>query len=294
MDSLAEIQSRLTNIRSVLPILSALRTISLGSWQTAQKQRRVQQDYEAGLLAMVARLSPRLKAGSVPGESFVRVKREVVVVTGSERGLCGHFNSGLVQPLRQHLEERSRQGQQVTVLAWGSRLGRLLQRQVSVAEIKPLPKAAPALERLAFLQARTWLEAHEAYQWDALNVIYNTYRSLGRYRPVTLRLIPPRFPAVDHHAADPFGFPPIIETDPLSLYEQVIEQWIALKFYGLLLESATAEHSARYQLMEAANQNAERLLEELTVAVQTARRQAITAETQALAVGAGLLETGLN
>jgi F0F1-type ATP synthase gamma subunit len=57
-----------------------------------------------------------------------------------------------------------------------------------------------------------------------------------------------------------------------------------------LLESVAAEHAARYQLMEAAIRNAERLIEELTIAVQTARRHAITREMQELAAGAGLIE----
>jgi F0F1-type ATP synthase gamma subunit len=41
--------------------------------------------------------------------------------------------------------------------------------------------------------------------------------------------------------------------------------------------------------MEAATQNAERLIDELTLVVQTARQQAITQEMQELAAGAGLL-----
>jgi F0F1-type ATP synthase gamma subunit len=41
--------------------------------------------------------------------------------------------------------------------------------------------------------------------------------------------------------------------------------------------------------MEGATQNANRLIDELTLALQAARQQAITAEMQELAVGAGLL-----
>jgi chemotaxis response regulator CheB len=49
------------------------------------------------------------------------------------------------------------------------------------------------------------------------------------------------------------------------------------------------ETVARFQLMEAATQNAERLIDELTLVVQTACQQAITQEMQELAAGAGLL-----
>jgi F-type H+-transporting ATPase subunit gamma len=81
----------------------------------------------------------------------------------------------------------------------------------------------------------------------------------------------------------------IIETDPLALYTRVVEQWASVQLYTLLLDSAAAEHAARYQLMEGAAQNAERLIEELTAELQAARRRAITQEMQELAAGAGLL-----
>jgi F-type H+-transporting ATPase subunit gamma len=71
----------------------------------------------------------------------------------------------------------------------------------------------------------------------------------------------------------------------------VIAQWTATHLYELLLESATAEHSARYELMGAATQNTDRLIAELTLVIQTARQQAITQEMQELAAGAGMIGT---
>jgi ATP synthase F1 gamma subunit len=116
---------------------------------------------------------------------------------------------------------------------------------------------------------------------------FNAYHGTGRYEPTVARLIPPTLPAP---GPDTLPWPPpIIETDPLSLYTRVVEQWAAVSLYGLLLESAAAVHSARFQLMEAATQNADRLIDELTLTVQTARQQAITQEMQELAVGAGLV-----
>ena len=56
-----------------------------------------------------------------------------------------------------------------------------------------------------------------------------------------------------------------------------------------MLDSTAAEHSARYQLMEGATQNSNRLIDELTLALQAARQQAITVEMQELAAGAGLI-----
>jgi F-type H+-transporting ATPase subunit gamma len=83
--------------------------------------------------------------------------------------------------------------------------------------------------------------------------------------------------------------PPIVDTDPLSLYATVIQQWTAVQLYNVLLNSSAAEHSTRFQLMESATQNADQLIEELTLVIQTARRQEITEEMAELATGAGLL-----
>ncbi|MDY7039779.1 MAG: F0F1 ATP synthase subunit gamma, partial [Chloroflexota bacterium] len=63
------------------------------------------------------------------------------------------------------------------------------------------------------------------------------------------------------------------------------------RLYTLLLESAAAEHSARFQLLEGATQNAKQIIAELTLAIQAARQQAITREMQELAAGAGLVGT---
>jgi F-type H+-transporting ATPase subunit gamma len=82
---------------------------------------------------------------------------------------------------------------------------------------------------------------------------------------------------------------PTVETDPLSLYTHTVQQWAVVSLYMRLLDSATAEHAARYSLMELATQNAEQIIQELTLVVQTARQRAITREMQELAIGAGMV-----
>jgi len=182
---------------------------------------------------------------------------------------------------------------------------------------------------LALGLTRRWLEAYEQEDLDAVDVIYNGYRGTGAYEPRVARLIPPRLPeedpltrpdANDGHTRNRTGRvvvpsqalgeqdplrrpryaasrpqperlwpPPIIETDPHSIYASVVEQLAAVQLYEILLEAAAAEHSTRFQLMETATQNADRLIEELTLITQTARRQAITQELAELAAGAGLI-----
>jgi len=131
-----------------------------------------------------------------------------------------------------------------------------------------------------------WLRRYERYDIDTVDVVHNTYRGIGQYDPVIAQLIPPQLPPGSSAELWP---PPIIETDPLSLYLQVVRQWAAITLHELLLNAAVAEHAARYQLMEGASQNANRLIGELTLLLHRARQEAITREMQELAAGAGLI-----
>jgi F-type H+-transporting ATPase subunit gamma len=320
-------QIRLAHIRTVKPILNALRTISLGSWRMAlnrSKNVRRYGEQVTAILPLVAShlpakgrtrlaeelvgdhfLPPKggeerrglfrqfvsLKRNSVPpvGGDEGEKRRVVILVVGSERGLCGGFNVAVVERAEQHLADQEAAGAQVELAVLGTRVQRIFRRrkrapdwsgQLSVAG---LPSSA-----LAFDLTRQWLARYEEGELDAVDLVYNAYRGLGRYESTATRLIPPRFPELDN-VSDEAWPPPIIETDPSSLYARAVEQWAAVSLYGLLLDSATAEHSARYQLMEAASQNADRLIEELTLTIQTARQQEITREMQELTVGAGLI-----
>ena len=299
-------QARLDHIRTVEPILSALRTISLGSWKTALKQSTSVQRYEGRLAAVLSLLTPRPPvrartrlveqlAGRLsllfgPRRSENGNMRVVILVVGSERGLCGRFNAAVVERAERYLAEQEAGGAQVELLALGSRVLRLLlrRRRPVVWSAKQSAAALPPLH-LASDLTRQWLARYEGGELDAVDLVHNAYRGTGRYEPTVVRLIPPQLSPEQGVPTNRPWPPPIIETDPLSLYARVVGQWMATKLYELLLDSAAAEHSTRYQLMESASQNAERLIAELTLVVQTGRQKEITREMQELAVGAGLI-----
>ena len=309
MQDLERAETRLDNIRTVEPILSALRTISLGSWQAALKRKDSVRRYEERLTAMLPALLPHVQSHSrhrprrrlltirrtAPPPSFPPTggdergeARVVALVIGSERGLCGRFNAAVVERAEQYLAEQTAAGAQVELVALGTRVHRILRRhQQPLAWSGALSVTALPPYRLAFDLTRRWLTRYEERELDAVDLVYNAYRGSARYEPTVARLIPPTLPTPK---ADALPWPPpIIETDPLSLYARIVEQWATVSLYGLLLDSAAAEHSARFQLLETSTQNIERLIDELTLTVQTARQQAITQEMQELAVGAGLI-----
>ena len=323
---LERIQSRLENVRAVGPVLAALRTISLGSWQMALNRLRSLEGYSGRLLTLLPVLLPHIQAGSsttlrqtLPGQlprvlatlrqrlpflhktpsSFSPAQERVIaLVIGSERGLCGRYNATLVTRTERYFAEMEQCEVSPEVAALGSRIIRMFHRQerpLRWSQSLPVTRL-PAFE-MAFRLTRDWLRQYEASEIDAVDVIYNAYDGVGRYTPTVSRLLPPDLPSADPLAQpqdvpsdrERLTIPYIVETDPLSLYARIVEQWTAINVYTLLLTAAASEHSARFQLMESATQNVDRLVEELTLELQSARRHAITIEMQELASSAGLL-----
>ena len=304
-------QSRLENVRAVGPILAALRTISLGSWQMALNRLRSLQGYSARLLTLLPVLLPHIQAASsttprmlkalqrrlsllrkAPASAAPTQERVIALVIGSERGLCGRYNTALVARAEQYFAEMEQRGASLELAALGSRIVRIFHRQehpLRWSQSLPVTRL-PAFE-LAFQLTRDWLRQYEASEIDAVDVLYNAYDGTGRYTPTVSRLLPPELPSANPLALDEgqLTTPYIVETDPLSLYARIVEQWTAINVYTLLLTAAASEHSARFQLMESATQNVDRLVEELTLELQSARRQAITIQMQELASSAGLL-----
>lgn len=284
-------QARLENVRSVQPILSALHSISLGSWQAALNQSERVRQYRERLSALLPLLAAHLPARPFRARGRDRERTEetraAVLVVGSERGLCGRFNTAVFEQAESHLADREASDVSVELMGLGSRVCRAIERQgrdlvwSGNLSTTTLPSHTLALEL-----TRYWLARYEAYELDGVDLVYNAYGGMGNYAPAVVRLIPPIAPQAEQQQEQE---PSIIETDPLGLYARVVEQLTTTHLYELLLNSAAAEHAARYELMEAATRNTEDLVADLTLAIQTARQQTITRETQELAVGAGMV-----
>lgn len=298
----ATIKARLGNIRTVEPILGALRTISLGSWRAALNQQQALREYVSRLEDVLSLVVPHLnlqRHGMLPGvlrrkaQELPPTGRAVVLAVGSDRGLCGRFNAAVVEHTERYLAEKAGAGVETELMVLGSRVLHGLERsghEFTWSASMPTTKL-PSLSVASDLMHR-WLERYEAGEFDAVTVIYNAYRGVGHYESTVVRVLPPAVSAVgrQHSEGQLFrALETVVETDPLALYTRLVEQVSVMALYALLLDSAAAEHATRYQLMEGAKQNAGRLIEDLTSELQAMRRQAITQEMQELAAGAGLV-----
>jgi len=288
-------KSRLANIQAIQPLLSALRTMSLGSWQMANKRLAFVRDYEDHMTRVIHEILPSLDGQPtrrrLPFTSSSFEVDTIFLIIGSERGLCGKFNISLTENALTFIEQKGYASYQIW--AMGSRLIRELERKnVHIAWRNPLPASGLTSYEEAYSLTQDWLEQFEGTYFNRLIVLYNQLERGTTYQFSHLNLLPYEIQLSPALNTSEQPWPPsIIDTEPKGIYNQIIQHFIAASFYQTLLKSAAAEHSARYHLMEEASDNAEEIVEELNRVINAERKRRITQEMQELAVSAGLLES---
>lgn len=287
-------KSRLDNISAIEPLLSALRTLSMSSWQIALNNLGKIQRYLITFDPILIQILPKIE----DKRTLIREKSPqepnladtILLIIGTERGLCGQFNKILAENAVAWI--RTQDFSSYQIWGMGSRLIRDLERMnLNISLRKTFPSSYIHSYQLSYQWTQNLLMQYESYAFNQLIILFNQSIK-GQYQFSKFQLLPHEIhqPTSTSKEAEEIWPPPIIETDPLGIYFQIIEHHIAANMYQVILQSAIAEHSSRYHLMQEAQDNAEEIIEELEQIINAERKKQITQEMQELATGAGLLD----
>ncbi|MEO0108955.1 MAG: ATP synthase F1 subunit gamma [candidate division WOR-3 bacterium] len=276
MIPLRDIRRQIAGIRKISNITRAMKTVS--AIRLARVQGRVvrQRPYAQTLRGVIADLIARTGPGASPllasPASRDRTgKIRLVVAIGSDRGLCGAFNSSLVQRAARFLLDPG--ADQVIVI--GKRLRDLLHsRKIRFDRFLADFLSDPIEEHIHQLA----VECQQQYLSGSINelwVIYTEFRSAARQAVTAERLLPigpealtpePLFP--EYH----------YEPDQPTVLSRVLPAFYQHEWRRVVLESEASEHIARMRAMDMATINAGELIAELTLVLNKARQELITRE----------------
>jgi F-type H+-transporting ATPase subunit gamma len=270
----------------------------------ASKMRRAQEQVLATrpyaqksweLLTHLAALAVRTEQEEHPLLAVRPVQAIGLVVITSDKGLCGGYNHNLLRVVTDYLQAQEKPVKVITV----GRKGRdfMLRTRVNlVAEFTGVPALPTLLDVLPI--ARTVLDDYLAGVYDEVLLAYTDFVNTLIQRPVIRRLLPLRVAgdlteqAVSEYVeSGPRVRIPeyIYEPDPQAVLAQIVPRFTELQIYQAILESIASEHSARMVAMRNATDNANELLDQLTLSFNRARQTAITKEILDIVGGAEAL-----
>jgi F-type H+-transporting ATPase subunit gamma len=139
--------------------------------------------------------------------------------------------------------------------------------------------------------AREVVEGYLRGDYDAVDMVYNEFKSVARQQPVVERFLPiPRPAEADGKAGAATEY--IEEPSREEILKALVPRHLAFQIWRALLESMAAEEAARMTAMENATRNASDLVSSLQLQYNKARQAAITKELLEVVSGAEALKAG--
>ena len=275
MPTLKEIKGRIASVKSTLKITSAMKLVSSAKLRKAQGAIDAMRPYQQQL----QRILSTAQGGKAP-EGWLEAAEgapRVLVAIGSNASLCGGFNANVIAKVR----AVRRPGD--IVYSLGRKMADAMRKDgfVSPEDFSALmdhPAYAPA----AALAERL-LEDFRQGRIASVQLVYNHFVSTARQEPVVEAFLP--LAGVETDGVEALPEDVIVEPSAKELLEVLIPKTLKLKLYAAVLDSAAAEHAARTVAMQAATDNGNQLLDELTLQYNKGRQQKITNEILDLAGG---------
>ncbi|MHC5038107.1 MAG: F0F1 ATP synthase subunit gamma [Planctomycetota bacterium] len=285
MGDLHTIENRLSNAASLMNVVHAMRSQAAVYYRTAESALvpiRAWEKRARQCLAGAARMLAAVPKGKT------RTGARGVILFTSDQGLCGAFNDRVIDFACSSPTEED----ETVYLMVGRRGADLLSlRGFTPLLTEPAPTSLEGVHQLLRDLAEHILEVFEREALSQLQVCYNVHAGPGRFSPVARTILPLDFESVCGPETVPCpGRILSTHLPPFSLVEHLTREYFFILLYTAAVESYASENGARLAAMEAAMNNIEEKVSELTHLRNQLRQEQITAEVLEVAAGASAVE----
>jgi F-type H+-transporting ATPase subunit gamma len=287
MASAREMRLRIRSVKNIKQVTRALEAVSASKVRRAQQAVLATRAYSSKAQEILADLtnqpgSPALLHPLLNSRPTVKAI-DLILITG-DRGLAGAYNSNIVRESFAFSKEQTVPVRWITV----GRKGRDLifrRRGNIVAEFGNLPAAPSSLDIAPV--ARTVIDDFLSGTVDEVYVAYTNFVNTLKLVPTVMKLLPFSQAEMGGHAGSAIPF--IYEPTAGELLNVIVPRFAQLLVLQALLESVASEHSARMVAMRNATDNAEELINNLTLDYNKARQLSITSDLLDIVGGANAL-----
>ncbi len=287
-------RQRIRSAQTTKKITRAMELISASRIYKAQARVQQSTPYTRAITRAVAAVAAHSNVAHTLTTEPEHVERAAIVIFSSDRGLAGAFNS---QVIREALELEALlilQGKKVVFYLVGRKaVGFFAFRKRESARnwtgITDEPTFDNALEIGNALVDAFTTDAAEGGV-DEIHIVYNRFISMLVQTPHVVRLLPLELvegidPVEDKSMLPLYEFEP----DAQTVLDALLPAYIHSRLYNALLQSAAAKHAATQKAMQAASDNADKLITNYTRLANNARQSEITQQISEIVGGADAL-----
>ncbi|MEC7240121.1 MAG: ATP synthase F1 subunit gamma [Myxococcota bacterium] len=293
MASLRDIKRRIEGVKNTRQITRAMKLVAGAKLRKATERAMSARPYQESLTRVLQRVATTAGEDAEQEllQSYDTVEKIAVVVFGTDRGLCGSFNSSIFRQTEKFIAEQKELGREVEIWLLGKKApayfnARKITADWSRQDIKSEDYLENVLELGERLTAKfTSGEVQEVY------LAYNTFKSVLVQNPTFAKLLPLEVETSEETDASEDGsqIDYKYEPDPDVILDTLVPLYLQTIIHQAFLETEAGEHASRMTAMDNATRNASEIVDSLTLDYNRARQAAITTELIEIVSGAEAL-----
>ncbi len=309
------IKTRIASVKNTKKITKAMEMVAAAKMRKAVEAALNTRLYAELSLELLKTLSQTQQEQSLLLVSRP-VKRVLLVLVTSNRGLCGSFNANVFKYARNLLlkstllgfskdretgKEMISENVAIDVYGIGKRSALFAKRNnLHLVAVDESLGDKPPIEAVTAL-TNELIQLYTGGTYDKVIIAFTHYKSSLLQIVTSRQLLPISRVDIEsmlsdlphQESAEDFSLPLdtyILEPDESAIIETVLPRLLDTSVYEALLESAASEHSARMVAMKNATEAAGDMINALTLEYNKARQAGITKEIAEISGGAAALE----
>jgi F-type H+-transporting ATPase subunit gamma len=293
MASLKDIRLRIESTKNTQQITRAMKLTSAAKLRKAQINITNMRPYALSLRQVIADIVVTQKISHPLMDTHPEVKKVLLVVLTSDRGLCGGFNSNINRFADTYIRENKNKYEKMDLFFIG-RKGHDFFMKKGAKPVEYITKLDKDISfDLASHVADRLLKRYLAGDYDEIRLIYNEFKSAIAQVVTAETLIPISTEAstfTEERNKALFSKELIFEPNLEAIIEDLLIKYFDLQVYRAMSESVASEHGARMTAMENATNNAKTVINNLTLTYNKLRQEKITTELTEITSGAEALK----
>lgn len=282
--SLKEIKARIASVRNTRKTTSAMKMVSSVKLRKAQQAAQSALPYVNELDRILKGLASMPEFHSVPMLRQRPVRNVALVAISSDSSLCGGFNSNIIKHSKDLFNKMLEVDYKPLFYTIGQRITDSFKKTDIEINTGYSDMMAHRLYKDAVSLADDLMHIYLNEGVDKVLMTYTHFKSAGSQYIVDEVLLPLQIPA-DGDSSSDIVTDFILEPSADELLKTLLPQVLRMKLYAAVLDSYCSEQAARVIAMQAATDNADNLIGELSLQYNKLRQQAITNELLDLAGG---------
>ncbi len=284
MASLRDLRSRIKSVGNIKQITRAMEMVATTKLRRFQDRAVASRPYAQEIAQLLGRLSAAM-GDKLAGDPIFRPgsgKAVGLLVIGSDRGLCGAYNSQLFMALERWIAANP--GADLRCFVYGKRAYQYLQKRgLKIERYFAEPPLEKLDYRLAKFTAKTLTDAFTSGEYREVNILYTAFESMAKYVPTAVGFLPVQSEkAQDSNVASDVILEPNVE----ALLGKLVPRYLETRIYNAMLEAITSEYASRRMAMKNATDAATDMQGMLKGIYNRKRQEGITKELLDIVGGA--------